>query len=140
MALDLDFDLDDYVADDTLDQGWYPVNIRDCQSTKNGSLMVNVTLLGGQKQRSGKDPEGLERTFFLSTSTEKVAQWPRLVSKIKDALKTFFDAAGKGTDVEPGDFQGITMLAKVEHRNRKDAEGNVTSVEEDWTRFKPYAA
>lgn len=138
--LDLDFDLESYVADDTLDVAWYPVEIRDCQLTKNGSLMVNVTMLGGQKQRSGKDPADLERTFFLSTSTEKVAQWPRLVSKIKDALKTFLDAAGKGVDADPGDFVGTKMLAKVEHRNRKDEDGNVTSVEEDWVRFKPYTA
>lgn len=139
MGIDIDFNLDDHIPDtEPLDVSQYPFEIRDCQTTKNGSLMANVTLLGGNKQKTGLDPAGLERTIFLSTTTDRVSQYPRLVQKIKDALKTFFDAANLRAGADPSDFAGKKMIGYVAHRNRKDESGTVTSVEEDWYKFKPY--
>ena len=137
MAIDLDFDLDSHIPDAVLDRQQYALEIQNAEVTKGGeggSLMVRALIIDGPVQRNGKASAGREVTFFLTTDTSRLAEWPRLQAATRDTLKSFYEAAGKSSDADAGDFIG----AKVIGRNAPRFNKNSGEHEENWTKFKPY--
>ena len=134
MALDIGFDLDDYIPDaPAVDRGQYVVSVRDCRELENGRLMIATKIVKGPVQKNGKDPAERDYTFFINLHPEGIDnEWAR--NHNMNLTKKVFMACGLTSQADATDFVGKTFWVSTAPRANKET-GEIRDDPQD---FRPY--